>query len=85
MNEEEKKELEKSVDETVEEMKRKIEEITKAAEDVEDEGVSSGHQDAESAGDREGDHRDLDGYGEDPYCRTRLLRRPERRGYGLHG
>ena len=41
MNEEEKKELEKSVDETVEEMKRKIEEITKAAEDVEDEGVSS--------------------------------------------
>ena len=30
MNEEEKKELEKSVDETVEEMKRKIEEITKA-------------------------------------------------------
>ncbi|MBR2802257.1 MAG: hypothetical protein IKE21_06665 [Erysipelotrichaceae bacterium] len=41
MNEEERQELERSVNETVEEMKRKIEEITRAADEVEDERLSA--------------------------------------------
>ena len=41
MNEEERQEMEKSVNETVEEMKRRIEEITAAADEVEDEHLSA--------------------------------------------